>query len=93
MDALTAAERERRGQVLDDLRGRLLGTEETDDGIAFTLRGDPDVPALAREFIGYESRCCAFLRFGLDVGAADAPVIVRMGGGPGVKEFLKQAFR
>jgi hypothetical protein len=93
IDALTPAERARRGEVLNDLRGRLLRTEETDDGIAFTLRGDPDVPALAGEFIGYESRCCAFLRFGLDVGAAGAPVIVRMGGGPGVKEFLRQAFR
>jgi hypothetical protein len=92
MDALTAAERARRGEVLNDLNGRLIGTEETEDGIAFRLRGDPDVPALAREFIGYESRCCAFLRFGLDVDPAGTTVVLRMGGGPGVKEFLKQAF-
>lgn len=92
MDALTAAERQRRGEVLNALRGRLLRTGETDDGVAFTLRGDPDVPALAREFIAYESRCCAFLRFGLDVEADGATVVLRMGGGPGVKEFLRQAF-
>jgi hypothetical protein len=92
MDALTAAERARRGEVLNVLRGRLIGTAETDDGIAFTLVGDPEVPALAREFISYESRCCAFLRFGLDVEADGTKVVLRMGGGPGVKEFLKQAF-
>jgi hypothetical protein len=90
MDALTAAERARRSEVLKVLRGRLIGTAETDDGIAFRLAGEPDVPALAREFISYESRCCPFLRFGLDVGAHEGPVVLRLGGGPGVKEFLIQ---
>jgi hypothetical protein len=92
MDALTAAERERRSEVLKVLRGRLLGTAETEDGLAFHLPGDPDTPALAGEFIGFESRCCAFLRFGLDVGADGGPVVLRLSGGPGVKEFLIQTF-
>lgn len=92
MDTLTAAERDRRCEVLKVLRGRLIGTEETDDGIAFLLPGDPDIPALAGEFVSFESRCCAFLRFGLDVGADGGPVVLRLGGGPGVKEFLIQAF-
>src|SRR5207244_10218681 len=61
MDALTSAERDRRGEVLKVLRGRLIATAETEDGIAFHLSGEPDVPALAREFISYESRCCPFL--------------------------------
>ena len=93
MDALTPAERNRRSAILSLLRDRLLESAETEDGLAFTLRGDPDVPALAGELIGYESRCCPFLRFGLDLGGPSAPVVLRMGGGPGVKEFLKQAFR
>ena len=92
MDALTAAERDRRGKVLEILRARLLATAETEDGVAFTLPGDPDVPALAGEFIALESRCCAFLRFRLDVGPAGGPVVLRLGGGPGVKAFLRQAF-
>ena len=92
MDALTAAERDRRGEVLKVLRGRLIATAETEDGIAFHLSGEPDVPALAREFISYESRCCPFLRFGVEEGKDSAPVVLRMGGRPGVKEFLRQAF-
>ena len=92
MDALTAVERDRRSEVLKLLRGRLMATGETDDGIAFHLPGDPDTAALAREFISYESRCCPFVRFGLDGGTEDAPVVLRMGGRPGVKEFLRQAF-
>jgi hypothetical protein len=92
MDALTPPERDRRSAVLSLLRDRLLEVAETEDGLAFHLRGDPDVPALVREFIAYERRCCAFLRFGLDVRIPGAPVVLRMGGGPGVKEFLKQVF-
>jgi len=92
MDALTVAERDRRSEVLKVLRGRLIEGKETDDGIAFHLRGGPDVPALAGEFVSFESRCCPFLRFGLDVAAGGDPVVLRLGGGPGVKEFLRQAF-
>ena len=92
MDALTAAERARRGEVLEILRGRLIGTAETDDGIAFTLpaiRTSPRWPgsssatrAAAARSSGSGSR-----------SAAGAPVVLRIGGGPGVKEFLRQAFR
>lgn len=92
MDALTAAERDRRGEVLNVLRGRLIAVAEMDDGLAFNLSGDADVPALAREFISYESRCCPFLRFGVEGGAGGAPLVLRMGGRPGVKEFLKATF-
>lgn len=92
MDALTAVERDRRGEILRVLRGRLLAAGETDDGIAFRLSGDPDVPALARELISYESRCCPFLRLGLEGGEGGAPLVLRMGGRPGVKEFLIQTF-
>ena len=91
MDALTAEERSRRAEVVSILEGRLIGREETDDGLAFRLPSDPDVAALAREFIGYESRCCPFLRFDLQEGKS-GPLVLRMGGRPGVKEFLKQAF-
>jgi hypothetical protein len=92
MDALTAEERSRRAEVLSVLRGRLVSTEETDEGLAFHLRSGPDVTALAREFIGYESRCCPFLRFDPRVASGGGPLVLRMGGRPGVKEFLKQAF-
>ena len=92
IDALPADERVRRSEVLEVLRRRLIGTAETDDGLVFHLPADPDTPALAGEFIGFESRCCPFLRFALEVGANGSSVALRLGGGPGVKEFLRQAF-
>lgn len=92
MDTLTATERGRRAQVLETLRKRLVCADETDDGIAFRLPGGSELRALAQEFVSYESRCCPFLRFGIDGGTDGAPVVLRMGGRPGVKEFLRQTF-
>ena len=52
----------------------------------------PDTPSLAGEFIAYEGRCCPFLRFELLVGANNGPVRLAMGGGEGVREFLRVTF-
>jgi hypothetical protein len=92
MDALTAAERQRRSEVLDQLRARIAGVSETGDGICFELRGGPELPGLAGEFISLEGRCCPFIRFGLDIEAEAGPVLLRLGGRPGVKDFLRAAF-
>ena len=92
MDALTPAERARRSEVLAILTGRTVAVVETADGIAFQLRGDPDTPALAGEFVGYESRCCPFVRFELTVEADGGAVRLALGGGEGVREFLRATF-
>lgn len=92
MDALTPAERTRRSEVLAVLTQRTLGVAETADGITFQLRGDPDTPALAGEFVGYESRCCPFIRFELTVEADGGAVRLALGGGEGVREFLRATF-
>jgi hypothetical protein len=92
MDALTAAQRARRSEVLADLTSRLTSLADTDDGLAFVLAGNPDTPALAGEFISYEARCCPFLRFELTVGAGGGPVRLAMGGGEGVRDFLRATF-
>jgi hypothetical protein len=93
MDALTPGQRTRRSEVLALLTERALDIVETADGIAFQLRGDPDTPALAGEFVAYESRCCPFIRFELAVQAEGGPVYLRLGGRPGVGEFLRETFR
>jgi hypothetical protein len=92
MDALTPAERTRRSEVLALLTQRVIEVVETADGIAFQLRSDPDTPALAGEFVGYESRCCPFIRFHLTVEADGGPVRFSLGGREGVAEFLRATF-
>jgi hypothetical protein len=92
MDALTAAERARRSEVLALLLAQLASASETEDGIGFELRGGPMVPALAGEFVALEARCCPFIRFALEVAPEGGPVLLRLGGRPGVKEFLRVTF-
>jgi hypothetical protein len=92
MDDLTAAERERRSEVLAILTERTIAVVETADGIAFQLRSDPDTPALAGEFVAYESRCCPFIRFELTVEAEGGAVRLALGGREGVGEFLRATF-
>jgi hypothetical protein len=92
MDALTPAERARRSEVLAALSRRLIRITDTDDGIAFVLPGDSDVPTLAGEFISYERRCCPFLRFELAVEADGGAVCLALGGGEGVRDFLRATF-
>jgi hypothetical protein len=92
MDALTPAERARRSEVLAALTRRLVRVADTNDGLDFVLPGDADVPALAGEFMSYESRCCPFLRFELTVEPAGGAVRLAMSGGEGVRDFLRVTF-
>lgn len=92
MDALSPAERKRRAEILSGLRARLTGTSETPDGIAFRLPNERDIPVLVAEFVSYESRCCPFLRFEVEVEAEGGPIHLRMGGRDGVKDFLRAEF-
>jgi hypothetical protein len=92
MDALTTAERARRSVVLAALTQRAVAVVETADGIAFRLRNEPDTPALAGEFVGYESRCCPFIRFELAVEAEGGMVTLALGGREGVGQFLRAMF-
>lgn len=92
MDALTPAERRRRAKILSGLRARLTGSSETADGIAFRLPNERDIPGLVAEFVSYESRCCPFLRFEVEVEAERGPIHLRMGGREGVKDFLRGEF-
>ena len=42
--------------------------------------------------MGYESRCCPFLRFEIAVDAEGGPVRLSLGGREGVREFLRATF-
>jgi hypothetical protein len=92
MDSLTPADRKRRSEVLTVLASRNLERVDTTDGIAFSMRNEPDTVALAGEFIGYESRCCPFVRFALTVEPDGGAVRLAMGGREGVAEFLRATF-
>jgi hypothetical protein len=84
--------RERRAGLLHDLRERVEEIRELESGVAFGLPGDDAALALATEVIRLERRCCAFLRFRLDVRPDSAPFWLEITGPEGTREMIRTMF-
>ena len=84
---LSSAEfREREATVLAQFRSAV---EELADGYAFRLPGDGKSIALVADLIAAERECCPFIAFELAAHPNAGPVVVRMTGPAGAKEFLR----
>jgi hypothetical protein len=87
---LTSAElREREATLLAQFRSAVIGTEELRDGYAFRVPGDGKWIGLITELIVAERECCPFLAFEVAALPNMGPVIVRVIGPAGTKEFLR----
>jgi hypothetical protein len=62
---------------------------ELPDGYAFRVPGDKKWIAVVAELIVAEHECCPFLTFELAAEPNTGPVIVRVIGPAGTKDFLK----
>ena len=88
--ALTAAElSDRQAALLAQFRSAVVETEELQDGYAFRLSGDGKWIELIAELIAAERECCPFLTFELAALPNRGPLIIRVTGPAGTKEFLK----
>jgi hypothetical protein len=87
---LTSAElREREATLLAQFRSAVIGTEELRDGYAFRVPGDGKCIAMIAKMIVAERECCPFLTFEFVAQPNMGPVIVRVTGPAGTKDFLK----
>jgi hypothetical protein len=87
---LTRAElREREATLLAQFRSAVIETEELRDGYAFRVPGDGKWIGLIAELIVAERECCPFLAFEVAALPNMGPVIVRVTGPAGAKEFLR----
>jgi hypothetical protein len=87
---LTSTElRERAATLLAQFRSAVIATEELRDGCAFHLPGDGKWIAMIAKMIVAERECCPFLTFELVAQPSMGPVIVRVTGPAGTKDFLK----
>jgi hypothetical protein len=87
---LTSAElRERGATLLAQFGSAVIGMEELRDGYAFRLPGDGKWIVTIAKMIVAERECCPFLTFELVAQPDMGPVIVRVTGPPGTKDFLK----
>jgi hypothetical protein len=86
---LTSAELcEREATLLAQFRSAVIGTAELRDGYAFRVPGDGKWIGLIAELIVAE-RDCPFLAFEVAALPNMGPVIVRVIGPAGTKEFLR----
>jgi hypothetical protein len=87
---LTSAElREREATLLAQFRSAVIDTEELREGYAFRVPGDGKWIASIAQMIVAERECCPFLTFELVAQPSMGPVIVRVTGPAGAKDFLK----
>jgi hypothetical protein len=94
---LTSAELgERAATILAQFRSAVIGMEELQDGYAFRLPGDRKWIATIAKWIATiakmivaERECCPFLTFGLIAQPGMGPVIVRVTGPAGAKDFSR----
>ena len=92
--SLTSAEfRDREATLLAQFRSTVNETEELQEGYAFRLPGDGERIRLIAELIVAERECCHFLTFEVSALPNIGPVIVRVIGPAGTKEFLRSAWK
>src|SRR5258707_10787336 len=90
---LTSSElRERAAALLAQFSSAVIGTEELRDGYAFRVPGNGKWITMIAEMIVAERECCPFLTFELVAQPGMGPVIVRVTGPAGAKDFLKTVF-
>jgi hypothetical protein len=81
--------RDRKATLLAQFRSAVIETEELQEGYAFRLPGDGEWIGLIAELIVAERECCPFLAFEMAALPNMGPVIVRVIGPAGTKEFLR----
>ena len=87
---LTSAElREREATILAQFRSAVIDTEELLNGYAFRVPDDRKWVAITAEMIVAERECCPFFTFELVAQPGKGPVVVRVTGPAGTKDFLK----
>jgi hypothetical protein len=87
---LSDAELRKRGAaLLAQFKSARIAIQELPDGYAFRVPGDENSIAVIAELIVAERECCPFLAFEMAALANMGPVIVRVIGPAGTKEFLR----
>jgi hypothetical protein len=88
MTAIPAADRRTHHQLIRRLMDdAAVDIRELPDGFAFHFPAD-EYPAVT-EFVRRERLCCPFLTFTVEVMPEQGPLVLRLTGPDGVKEFIR----
>ena len=84
--------RNREATLLAQFKSALLATQELSDGYAFHVPGQKKWLAVVADLIQAERECCPFLTFELTAQPKMGPLLLRVTGPSGTKQFLKTLF-
>ena len=90
LDALAPRERERHTVLTQELFSSARWVQEIPRGYAFRFPDDRNLSQRLVEWVALERRCCPFLQFEILLGLKGEPVILRLTGSPGVREFHRR---
>ncbi len=80
---------ERRRELTRDVFGTALEVEDLEDGYEFAFPGSAGWAAKLVELIDAERVCCSFLAFELRFEPGGGPILLRIRGPEGTREFVK----
>jgi len=87
-DALAPSERARHAALTEQLRSAVKWVQELPLGYAFRFPDDPEISPRLVEWVVLERRRCPSIDFEILLSEKGEPVILRLTGHEGVKEFV-----
>ena len=79
----------RRRELAENVSGGVLKVDELEDGYAFGFPGNAEWAARLVELVSAERACCPFFAFELVFEPDLGPVLLKIRGPEGVKEFIE----
>ncbi len=92
VNAFSPAERLRYNDLTRKLSEARIEVCELPDGYAFRLLPEKLSLADLAEFVSFESRCCPFFDFALELEHDNGPLWLKLQGNEGVKPFIRAEF-
>jgi hypothetical protein len=90
LDALTVEERARHAELAAEMKRAALGVADLADGWVLRFTDERRLFLRIAEWITLERLCCPFLDFALAPARGVGEASLRLTGGEGVKQFLKE---
>lgn len=90
LTALDPTQRKRHQDLLREMRGARGEVRKLADGLAFIFPYRDSLFLKISEWITLERRCCPFIAFSLELKQEGGPIVLRLTGREGVKQFLRE---
>jgi len=81
--------KERKSEVIANLKRQILRTRELKNGFAYRFPGSDSIVDELAAFVKTERVCCDFFNFTLSISGNKTEAWLKITGPPGAKEFIK----